>query len=215
MHYQKIPSYQKLPRVCHICGKKRGINLNMKKSGWVPDGKGVMCKGCAKKAFEPTNMKADLIPRKETDLLFGMTSHAERGLHYFLADLDNVSLEEVMMRVGKHLYTKEHFGKVYVMKTGKGYHLCEFTHPISLRRYVRLLKAIKADVNFIKWVGKVKYGVLRLSRRSGHWNVPYLVVVLNNPDSHLLEDTSRMFAYMMCLSLENDIREVERVDVFE
>jgi hypothetical protein len=174
-----------------------------------------MCKGCAKKAFEPTNMRDDLRPRKETDLLFGMTSHAVKGQHYFLADLDNVSLDEVMMRVGKILYTKEHFGKVYVMKTGKGYHLCEFTHPISLRRYLRLLKAINADVNFIKWVGKVKYGVLRLSRRSGHWNVPHLAVILNNPDSHMQEDVSRKTAYMIILNMENDIKGVERVDVFE
>jgi hypothetical protein len=197
--------------------------MNLKKHGWIPDGKGVMCGICAKKAFEPTNMKDDLKPRKETDLLFGMTSHAgsmplrghERGLHYFLADLDNVSLDEVMMRVGKVLYSKEHFGKVYVMKTGKGYHLCEFTHPISLRRYLRLLRAIKADVNFIKWVGKVKYGVLRLSRRSGHWNVPHLVVILNNPDSSMPEDSSRRAAYMLILNLEEDIKDVERVEVFE
>ena len=207
--------YQNLPTVCHVCGKKRGTRMNLKKHGWIPDGKGVMCGICAKKAFEPTNMKDDLKPRKETDLLFGMTSHAERGLHYFLADLDNVSLDEVMMRVGKVLYSKEHFGKVYVMKTGKGYHLCEFTHPISLRRYLRLLRAIKADVNFIKWVGKVKYGVLRLSRRSGHWNVPHLAVILNNPNSHMPEDVSRKTAYMVILNMENDIKGVEKVDVLE
>jgi len=206
--------YQKLPTRCKICKCRRRTG-NLNKSGWIPTNDGIICKDCAKKTFEPINMKEELRPRKETDLLFGMTSHAPHGRHYFLADFDGIGQQDLMMRVGKVLYTKEHFGKVYVMKTGKGYHIAEFTHPITIRRYVRILKAMEADRNFIKWVDKVKYGVLRLSRRSGHWNVPYLVVVLNNPDSHLPEDTSRMLAYMMCLSLEDGIKTVEKVDVFE
>jgi len=214
MHHYGLPAYQKLPTRCHVCGQRR-FSSNLKKVGWIADKEGIVCKRCARWLLSPENLKEELRPRKETDLLIGMTSRTPKGLHYFLGDFDRIPSEELMNRVGEILFIKEHFGTVYMIRTGKGFHLGEFTTPITIKRYVRILKEMEADVNFIKWVNKVKYGVLRLSRRSGHWNVPYLEKVLTNPDSTKLEDASRKAGYLMILNLESDISTVDRVEVFE
>jgi hypothetical protein len=151
---------------------------------------------------------------QRTDLLFGIVSNVpnEDSKHFFLADFDNISEKEIKRKVGKILFDKYNFGPVYVMKTGKGYHLLCFSVKLSLRKYVKILKEVKADSMFIEWVSKVKYGVLRLSRRSTHLNVPYLAMVLF-PDYRYEEYAFCKDFYFSTLKIEDDIREIVRVKV--
>ena len=147
-----------------------------------------------------------------TDLLFGFVNIAQDGKYFFFADFDNLSKEEVMRRVGEVLFDRYHFGDVYLIRSGKGFHLVNFTELLSLSEYLNVLEDIGADPSFIYWVRRVGYAVLRLSRRSSHLKVPYLVGVLKSP-YHKKENKAVRDFYFALLSLESKIYKVMRVEV--
>lgn len=147
-----------------------------------------------------------------TDLLYGIVSCQSKGRHYFMADFDNVSEKELMKRVGSVLFDKEKFGHVYMIRTGRGFHLVSFSKPIRIDRYIRILKEMKADPLFIKWVKRVKYGVVRLSRRSSHMTVPKLHRILLSPYCNEENEILRAM-YLSLLSFERRHRKVARVIV--
>lgn len=149
--------------------------------------------------------------KRVTDLLFGITSY-QNGKHYFMADFDNIDEQVLMNRVGTILFDKEKLGHVYMIRSGKGFHLVEFSTPMRIDRYVRILKKMKADPLFIKWVKRVRYGVLRLSRRSSHMNVPYLYKILLSPNNREENEWMRTL-YLNLLSFEKKYRMVRRVVV--
>lgn len=175
-------------------------------------------KGKAKPRVRKTKVKG-----KDTDLLIGITSIIpRRKSHFFLADFDSQDEEAVMQKVGRVLFDKEKFGVVYMVKTGRGFHLLNFTHRLSLNKYVLLLKKMGADKKFIKWVKKVGYGVLRLSRR-GYYkdgyitgtNVPRLYRVLIPSYKYKKRENKfyRSF-YFSILRFEQDISDIKRVRVY-
>ncbi|MEM2146105.1 MAG: hypothetical protein QW279_12140 [Candidatus Jordarchaeaceae archaeon] len=143
-------------------------------------------------------------------MLVGMRSGIDR--HFFFADFDNVSEKVLLERVGKILFNKRKFGPVYMLKTGRGWHLLCFSVSLSLEEYVEILKEMKADEKFVEWVEKVGYGVLRLSRRSSHLNVPYLYKVLIPPWSFKEDVAARNF-YFKILNIESSINNIVRVVV--
>ena len=146
---------------------------------------------------------------KETDFLFGFSS-MYKGKHFFMGDFDDVTKEELMDRVGKILFNKYKFGRVYLIKSGKGYHLISFSKLLSLKEYLKILKEMKADEKYIEWVERTGYGILRISRRSGHFKVPKLEAILISPyDSDEIKG-SRNF-YFLLLKLEERYKEVRRV----
>lgn len=148
---------------------------------------------------------------KLTDLLYGITSY-QKGKHYFMADFDHVKESALLKRIGTVLLDQERFGHIYLIKSGKGYHVVEFSTPLRIDRYVRILKKMKADPLFIKWVSRVKYGVLRLSRRSSHMTVPVLYKILLSP-YNCKEDEYLRTIYLNLLSFEKKYRKVRRVVV--
>ena len=120
---------------------------------------------------------------RHTDLLLGMVSCCIEGnqqKHYFLADLDEKDqgkVEDVAMKLVQKFRT----GNIYVVKSGKGYHLISFSKPVGIDAYIKMLRFVKSDPMFIKWVKKVGYGILRISRRSSHMQVPCVVSVMVSP----------------------------------
>lgn len=150
---------------------------------------------------------------RETDLLFGIVSKVG-DRHYFLADFDGGSKREIMKKVGKILFDKYKFGNCYLIKSGKGWHLVSFSKKLPLEDYVKILKEVGACSKFIEWVERVKYGVLRISRRSSHFLVPKLIAVLKSPYSNKEDIFYRDF-YLTLLDLEESYRNVKRVKVFE
>jgi len=146
-----------------------------------------------------TNRKKNFV---DTDLLIGICSlDPETGKHFFLADFDDVTEEELMDRVGKILVSKYQLkGKFYLIKSGKGLHLISFSNLLDLKTYVKILKEMKADEKFIFWVKKVKYGILRLSRRSSHRKVPKISKILLSP--YPAEDSDIKYWYFVLLNLE-------------
>jgi hypothetical protein len=150
---------------------------------------------------------------RETDLLIGIVSKVG-DKHYFLADFDKGSKKEIMNKVGKVLFDKYKFGNCYLIKSGRGWHLANFSKKLSLEDYVKILKEIGACNKFIEWVEKVKYGVLRVSRRSSHFLVPKLVAVLKSPYNEEENIFLRNF-YFSILELEENYTDVKRVRVFE
>jgi hypothetical protein len=150
-----------------------------------------------------------------TDLLYGICSYIpnSNGLHYFLADFDNESPKEIMGRAGKILIEKYRFGHLYLIKSGKGYHIVSFSKKLTINKYIKILNEMDADRRFTWWVKKTKYGIVRLSRRSSHMKVPKLVAVLKSP-YHKWEDTFARDYYLHILRLEDKIKTVKRVKVF-
>jgi hypothetical protein len=69
---------------------------------------------------------------------------------------------------------------------------------------------MKADEKFIFWVKKVKYGILRLSRRSSHRKVPKISKILLSP--YPAEESDIRFWYFTLLNLE-ETYDVKRVIV--
>lgn len=148
---------------------------------------------------------------KLTDLLYGITSY-QRGKHYFMADFDKINEEVLIERVGKILFDKYKLGHVYMIRTGKGFHIVSFSSPMRIDRYIRILKDMKADPLFIKWVKRVRYGVLRMSRRSSHMTVPILYKIFLSPYGNE-EDEYLRTIYLNFLRLERRFKKVRRVVV--
>jgi len=152
---------------------------------------------------------------KKTDLLFGIVSFTNgKDRHFFLADFDNATEIELMEKIGKILIDKHKFGVCYLIKSGKGYHVLNFTEKLTLEKYIELLQELESDPLYIKWVKKVGYGVLRISRRSIHMKVPKLRKVLLSPYKNE-EDISVRNFYFMLLRLEMAYASVKRIIVKE
>lgn len=150
-----------------------------------------------------------------TDLLLGITSVASPvGMHYVCADWDNVPIEMVMMKAGQVLFGKYHFGNCYIMQTGRGFHLLNFSNKIPLEQYITIMKELECDRNYIAWVEKVGYGVLRISRRTPHFSIPVLSRILLSP-YRVPEDESRKHMYFASLGFETNYKSVRRVKVYK
>jgi hypothetical protein len=158
-------------------------------------------------------MKKWLKPQVTTDLLLGITSIApDKKHHYFLCDIDNNNVNEIMEKIGTFLIEKRKFGTVYLIRSGKGYHILSFSRLLAITEYTEILEEIGADPKFIEWVKKVKYGVLRLSRRSSHKQVPKLEKVLKSPYNSSEDEVTRDM-YFMALNLEKGINNIIKVEV--
>ena len=159
--------------------------------------------------------KNKLMPMPEmkvTDLLVGMvTITPNSDKHYFFADIDCVSEKVVKRRVGK-LIQKFRTGHIYIMRSGKGWHLVSFSKPVDLDTYVKMLRFVKADPQFIAWIKKVKYGVIRMSRRSSHMQVPVFNSVFMSPYCKTENELIRTM-YLSLLRYEHNIDVVRRVGV--
>jgi hypothetical protein len=150
-----------------------------------------------------------------TDLLWGIASPIPNShYHFFLADFDYETQEEIMEKAGKILVEKYRFGNIYLLKSGKGFHLVSFSKRLKLKTYVKILKEMDADPKFIIWIERVKYGILRLSRRSKHMKVPKLIAVLQSP-FHQWEDSFAKHLYFTFLNLEAKINTIKRVRVID
>lgn len=160
---------------------------------------------------------------KKTDLLFGIVSlcpHNPRK-HYLLVDFDKKREESyedffgrLLDKIGMILFKKYDFKIVYVVKSSdRGAHLVSFSRELGLSEYIRILKDLEADERYIEWIEKVSYGVLRISRRSAHWQVPELYAVCRNGKSRERIGWIGGF-YLSLLSLEQSMFEVKKVRVF-
>lgn len=163
-----------------------------------------------------TDMKKSIIVNKKaylTDLLFGIVSGIGEK-HYLLADFDAISKEEVLKRIGSILMDKYKFGDCYLVCSGNGWHVVNFSDLMSLEGYVKVLEELGCDMNYIYWIKKVRYGVLRLSRRSSHFKVPYLDGVIVSP--YKKEENEVMKGvYFGLLELEQNYKSVRRVLVYK
>jgi hypothetical protein len=161
-------------------------------------------------------MKETFRPFKNTDLLFGMASPvAGTDRHWLLVDWDEKTLDEILEICGNVLFKKRGFGNCYLIKSGRGYHLINFSHKLRLETYVQILKELDACPKFIEWVEKkVFYGVVRLSRRSSHNQVPELIGVLQ-PPYPMGEDIFTKNMYLNFLNLERQIQKIRRVKVYD
>jgi hypothetical protein len=149
---------------------------------------------------------------RHTDLLLGMVScciEDNRQKHYFLADLDEKDRNKVEDMAMK-LVQKFRTGNIYVVKSGKGYHLISFSKPVDINAYIKMLRFVKSDPMFVKWVKKVGYGVLRISRRSSHMQVPCVVSVMVSPYGIKENEMQKAF-YLSALLYEQKINQVKRV----
>lgn len=151
---------------------------------------------------------------RETDLLIGICSlDPETGKHFFLADFDDITEKELMNRVGKILIDKYKLrGRFYIINSGRGLHLISFSNYLDIKEYIKILKDMKADEKYIKWVKKVKYGILRLSRRSSHRKIPKISKILLSP--YPAEDSLIKYWYFSILNLE-DSYDIKRVVVLD
>jgi len=160
-------------------------------------------------------MKDLFKPCHNTDLLFGMSSLvAGTDRHYLFVDWDDKNLDEILEICGNVLFKKRGFGKCYLIESGHGYHLVNFSHKLSINTYVQILKELDACPKFIEWVDKVEYGILRLSRRSKHKKVPKLVGILQ-PPYPMGEDIFTRNIYLNFLNLESQIQKIRRVNVYD
>jgi len=152
---------------------------------------------------------------QKTDLLFGIVSKvpSEGGRHFFLADFDDISEKTILRRIGRILFDRHRFGVTYLIKSGRGWHVASFSVKLTLPYYARILEEMKADSEYIRWVKKVRYGVLRVSRRSSHGEVPFVYKVLVPPWKSK-DDLYRDF-YINLLSFEDKVETIRRVRVVE
>lgn len=157
---------------------------------------------------------------RHTDLLLGMVSccpcpvthdgiEDNQQKHYFLADLDEKDRNKVEDMAMK-LVQKFRTGNIYVVRSGKGYHLISFSKPVGIDVYIKMLRFVKSDPMFVKWVKKVGYGVLRISRRSSHMQVPCVVSVMVSPYENRENSFMKGF-YLSILKFEEKINKVRRV----
>ena len=79
---------------------------------------------------------------QKTDLLFGIVSEVpnKRNRHFFLADFDDILESTVMRRIGRILFDKYKFGTVYLVRTGRGWHVASFSVRLTLEEYVKILE---------------------------------------------------------------------------
>lgn len=147
----------------------------------------------------------------ETDLLFGVVS-GFNNRHFLLADIDHADKKDIISRVANICIGKHELGTCYIIRTGKGWHVVNFTDELSLKRYIDILDDLECDPKFIYWVKKVGYGVLRVSRRSSHWNVPYLDSVIVSPYKKKEHDVKKV-TYFGLLDIEKNFKNVQRVSV--
>lgn len=152
-----------------------------------------------------------VLKKFNTDLLFGVVS-GFNNRHFLLADIDGGDREELMKRVGIVCIERHQMGDCYVVKTGKGWHVTNFTDELSLKEYLQVLRELQCDPKYIWWVKKVKYGVLRVSRRSSHWNVPYLDSVFISPFKKKEHEVKKA-TYFGLLKMEQNFKNVQRVSV--
>lgn len=146
-----------------------------------------------------------------TDLLFGVVSITDNSKHFFFADLDTDDYNEILL---KCMLLLNHMDYVIIVKSGKGYHLLNFQKKFTLEKYVYLLELIGADENYIKWVKKVGYGVLRISRRSSHFKVPKVDTLVKKQGYEFTKnDNKYIFFYLSLIGLEKDIENVLRVEI--
>jgi hypothetical protein len=150
---------------------------------------------------------------RETDLLLGFVSYAGKRGHYFLGDFDDIDVNDLVNRVFSVLIDGHRFGDVYVVRSGKGYHVLNFTNVLSLPDYVKILDEIGADKMFVKWVKKVRYGILRVSRRSSHGKVPSLECIVTSRNRLPENETAKSW-YFWLLGQENSYKSVRRVRVY-
>ncbi len=152
---------------------------------------------------------------RETDLLYGITSYCDpfKKQHYFLGDFDSIQKKTIIRRIKKVLFEKHKFGNVYLVKSGKGFHVLSFSNKLTLRKYAQILKDMKADSKYIEWIKKVGYGVLRVSRRSSHMSVPRLTAVFISPYNRR-EDTFKLMSYLLIINTEQSILDVKRVRIW-
>lgn len=157
--------------------------------------------------------EGEIVKERETDLLIGVVSFADDiNRHYLLADFDNIDEESLLDSIRYPLFEKRKFGRCYIVKSGKGYHLLNFTNSMTTDEYISVLKEMKyCDPKFIEWVERVRYGVLRLSRRSSHGKVPELQSVVEGYNSK--EDENRRMLYFSLLGLEKNYNRIRRVKV--
>jgi len=146
-----------------------------------------------------------------TDLLFGVISgFGDR--HYFFADIDDMKKRELVRRVRRVCIERRGMGHCYIVKSGRGWHVVNFSDELTLEEYLKALKEIGADKHYVFWVKKVGYGVLRISRRSSHWKVPRLDSIVMSPEKKE-ENEMLKSAYFGLLQLEERINKVLRVKV--
>lgn len=151
----------------------------------------------------------------DTELLFGIASPViGTDKHWLLADWDDKGLDEILEICGKVLFKKRDFGNCYIIKSGHGYHLINFSHKLKLKTYIQILKELEADPKYIEWVEKVSYGVLRLSRKSPHKKVPKVIGILQSHNK-IKEDVFTRDLYFNFLKFENKIDEIRRVRVYD
>jgi hypothetical protein len=150
---------------------------------------------------------------RETDLLLGFVSYAGKRGHYFLGDFDGIGVDDLVDRVFSVLIDRHRFGDVYVVRSGRGYHVLNFTNVLSLDGYAKILDEMGADRMFVKWVKKVRYGILRVSRRSSHGKVPCLECIVVSKYK-LPENGFAKWWYFTLLDAENSYKSVRRVRVY-
>ena len=146
---------------------------------------------------------------KTTDLLFGVVSLNGDGTHKFFCDIDDdrLSRDALCFLVNK-------FGYVCVIKSGKGFHLANFSVHLSLDELIELNKLLGADEKYVEWIKKVGYAVLRVSRRSTHFQVPKLIEIIKSKELSV-EEIKDIALYKFILKLESNIDYVYRVVVDE
>jgi hypothetical protein len=163
------------------------------------------------------NTKSDkFMPFHLTDLLIGCaTPIPNSNKHLFFCDFDEENQEQIMKLVGNILFNKYKFGNCYLIKSGKGYHVINFSEKLTIKKYANILEEMGSDPKYIEWVkDRVNYGVLRLSRRSSHRQVPKLIAILKSPHNKKEDEFTRDM-YFNLLSLEDQISNILRVKVFD
>ncbi|MFQ6118287.1 MAG: hypothetical protein ACE5KE_00205 [Methanosarcinales archaeon] len=150
--------------------------------------------------------------KRTTDLLYGITT-VTNGSHWLFCDFDDIDENELLSRVGNILFDKYNFSRCYLIKSSEHkFHLVSFSRKLKLETYLNILKELGCDKNYIKWVKKVKYGVLRISRRSVHKKVPKLYKILVNGKRKCLKEYLFMRDfYFMLLNLEGYYKDVKKV----
>lgn len=75
--------------------------------------------------------------------------------------------------------SRRHLGVVKIIKSGHGFHAYFLSIIVPFKRYLKIMRELKADKKFIKYVKKRGYGSLRVSgsdlERKGHigrWRRP-------------------------------------------
>jgi hypothetical protein len=144
--------------------------------------------------------------KKTTDLLFGVVSLNRDGTHKFFCDIDDKLNEDVVC------FLANKFGYICVIRSGRGFHLANFSVHLSLDELIELNKLLGADEKYIEWIKRVGYAVLRISRRSSHFQVPRLEGIVISRDLSF-DEIVDIATYKFLLNLESKINYVYKVVV--